>query len=150
MTHRAEQVLDAVASLVRARVEASGVKVYTHRRLTLDPEQDDLPAISIDYGEDRRAESQYVDQIDSVLEVQCTAVVVDPEEKPLRQKLLELRREIHQAVMADTRLGLEFVVTTAYGGASAPAVEADGEQLVGELQSTWLVAYSTSTTDPGN
>src|ERR1700741_718450 len=100
MTHRAEQVLDAVAELVRARVNASGnsaVKVLTHRRFTLDPEQDELPAISIDYGEDRPSESESLGSIYSTLSVECTAFVSSPLEAEIRKKLLELRAEIHRA-----------------------------------------------------
>jgi hypothetical protein len=153
--HRAAQILEAVASLVRARLDASGshsgVKVFTHRRFTLDPEQDELPAISVDYGEDRRADSSVLSAISSTLTVECTAVVVAPLEYDLRTKLLELRAEIHRAVMANHRLGLPDVVsTTFYGGASAPAIDADGEHLVGELTSTWLVLYEMSLSDPAN
>lgn len=151
MAHRAEQIIDAVAALVLARVGASGVKVFTHRRYTLDPEQDDLPAITVDYGEDRRAESSTLNKITSLLTVECTAVVVAPTESELRSNLLELRAEIHRAIMANHRLGLPDVVsTTYYGGAAAPAIDADGEQLVGELTSTWAVLYEMSLTDPAN
>jgi len=148
--HRAQQIIDAVAALVRARVEASGVKVFTHRRFTLDPDQDELPAISVDYGEDRKAETTTLGSIDSVIEIQCTAVVASSLEDELRSKLLDLRAEIHRAVMANHRLGLLFVSTTYYGGASAPAIDAEGEQLVGELTSTWLVLYEMSLSDPAN
>lgn len=154
MTHRAAEILDAVAALVLARVNASGnsgVKVFTHRRFTLDPEQDELPAISIDYGEDRPAESRSLSSIGSVLSVECTAIVMSPHEDELREKLLELRAEIHRAVMANPRLGLpDVVVSTFYGGAGAPAIEAEGEQLVGALTSTWLVRYQMSLSDPAN
>lgn len=150
MSHRAQTVLDAVAALVRARVEASGVKVFTHRRYTLDPEQDELPAISVDYGEDRKADTRTLNSIDSVLEVQCTTVVQSPHEDDLRSKLLDLRAEIHRAVMANHRLGLAFVSTTYYGGASAPLLDEEGEYLQGELTSTWLVLYEMSLSDPAN
>lgn len=144
-------MLDAVAALVRARVEASGVKVFTHRRFTLDPEQDELPAITVDYGEDRKSDMSVLGRITSLLSVECTAVVMAPLEADLRSTLLELRAEIHGAVMANQNLGLPSVVSaTFYGGASAPAVDADGEQLVGELTSTWLVLYDMSLSDPAN
>lgn len=151
MTHRAAQVVDAIAALVRARVEASGVHVYTHRRLSLDPEQDELPGISIDYGEDRRSDSNSVlGLISSVLTVECTAVVVAPLEAEVRAQLLELRAEIHRAVMANPRLGLpDFVSTTFYGGAEKPGF-AVGAQIAGELTSSWLVHYEMSLTDPAN
>lgn len=152
MSHRAEQILEAVAALVRARVEASGVKVYTHRRLSLDPEQDELPGISIDYGEDRRSDNNSVlGRITSLLTVECTAVVMEALEADVRAKLLELRAQIHRAVMADPRLGLPDVVSsTFYGGAAAPGVDEAGELIAGELTSLWLVLYDMSLSDPAN
>ena len=150
MAHRAAQVIDAIAALVLARVGPS-VKVFTHRRFTLDPEQDELPAITVDYGEDRKADSSTLGSITSLLSVECTAVVVAPLEADLRATLLELRAQIHRAVMANHRLGLpDIVSTTFYGGASAPGIDAEGEQLVGELTSTWLVLYDMSLSDPAN
>ena len=151
MAHRAQTIIEAISALVLARVGPSGVKVFTHRRFTLDPEQDELPSISIDYGEDRRSDNSVLGKITSVLSVECTAVVVSPREDELREKLLELRAEIHRAVMANANLGLpDFVSTTFYGGAGAPGIDAEGEQLVGELTSTWLVLYEMSLSDPAN
>lgn len=152
MSHRAQQIVDAVASLITARVQAEGVHVFTHRRLSLDPEQDEMPAISVDYGEDARAQSQTTLAIDSVLSVETTVVVSEPDEFGCRTRLLDLRREIHRAVMAgDRRLGLPvFVVTTSYGGANAPSLFAEGKNIVGELTSTWLVLYRMELNDPGN
>ena len=151
MAHRAEQIVDAIAALVRARVQTTGVHVYTHRRLSLDPDQDEMPAISVDYGEDSRAESQTTLMIDSVLSVECTAVVSEPDEFDCRKRLLDLRAEIHRAVMTDRQLGLPvFVVNTSYGGASAPSLFAEGKNIVGELTSTWLVHYRMELDDPGN
>lgn len=151
--HNAQQIIDAVATIVRARVEASGVHVYTHRRLSLDPEQDEMPAISVDYGEDSRAQGQTTLMIDSVLSVEITAVVSENDEVDCRTRLLALRREIHRAVMADQRLGFGaqgFVVTTSYGGASAPTIGTAGRDIAGELTSTWLVHYRSELNDPGN
>lgn len=151
MTHRAQQIIDAVATAVRTRVEPTGVHVYTHRRLSLDPEQDEMPGISVDYGEDRPAESQSFAEIRSALAVEITAVVSEADEYDCRTRLLSLRREIHRSVMADQRLGLPvFVVTTAYGGASEPTIGAAGRKIAGEITTTWLVQYETSLTDPGD
>jgi hypothetical protein len=144
-------VLDAVASAITTRLglSQSAVKVFTHRRFTLDPEQDELPAVSVDYGEDTKADTSTLGMIDSVLAVQATAVIQDTDEASLRTRLLELRAEIHRAVMSDRRLGLpDFVVSTYYAGASAPAIDPEGEQLVGELTSNWLVHYRMELTDP--
>jgi hypothetical protein len=39
------------------------------------------------------------------------------------------------------RLGLNFVYGIAYGGASVPETNSDGERCTGSLSSTWKVAY---------
>lgn len=125
------------------------MKVYTHRRLTLDPDQDELPAITVDYGEDRRADSQTLGMIDSLLAVEITAVRAASDEAVLRSGLLDLRTEIHRAVMANPRFGIpDVVVSTYYNGATAPEFNVEGEQLIGALTSTWLVHYRMELSDP--
>jgi hypothetical protein len=148
LAHRAAQIVDAIASIVQDRVRKLGVKVYAHRRLSLDPEQDELPAISIDYGEDRRGEQQ-LQMIASMLAVETTAIAIGSEEAQLRRQLLDYRAEVHLALMADPRLGLpDVVVTTSYGGAAAPIFDYTGELLAGELTATWLVIYRMNILDP--
>jgi hypothetical protein len=135
---------------VLTRVQASGAKVYTHRRISLSLEQDELSAYSVDFGEDRRIDSQYLGMIDSELAVQITALVEKATEHEARLALLEMRREQHRAVMTAPRLGLQdFVITTRYGGAEAPEIGTDGENIIAALTSTWLVHYRMEPTDPG-
>lgn len=151
MSHRAEQILTAVAAAISARMaaESSGVKVYKHRRFSLDPDQGELPGISVDYGEDRPAESRFMQVIDSVLSVEITAIVAETEERDARQSMLELRAAVHRAVMADPRFGIpQIVVTTMYAGAAAPEVDSDGERVFGALTSTWAVRYQMDLADP--
>jgi hypothetical protein len=151
VTHRAAQIIEAVASAVRTRVSASGAKVYEHRRLSLSLEQDEMSAYSVDFGEDRRLDSQFMQMIDSELAVQVTALVEKPTEAETREALLDMRREQHRAVMIAPRLGLQdFVIATRYGGAEAPEFLTDGENIIGALTSIWLVHYRMELTDPGN
>jgi hypothetical protein len=151
MSHAVEQILDAVAVAIRALVEAKGQKVYIHRRSSLGLDQDELPAHSVDYGEDERLDTQYMDVIDSELSVQTTAMTSQPTEAEVRSALLDMRREQHRAIMANPRLGIgQIVVTTRYGGAEAPEIDTDGESVFGALTSVWLVHYQTALTDPGN
>lgn len=151
MTHRADQILDRTVELVAARVTAKGHKVFKHRRLSLASEEDQLPAHSVDFGEDQRAENKFIGSINSVLTVQTTAVMQAATEPELKAALLEMRREQHRAVMADARLGLsDFVINTLYGGAAEPEILTDGESLTGILTSSWLVLYRMNTLDPGD
>lgn len=148
MTHRAQQIVDAIATLVRTRVEPSGVHVYTHRRESLSAEQDELPAISIDYGEDSPT-TGVVSEFRSVLTVEARVKVQASTPEDLHDKLFELRGDIHIAVMANMGdLGLAFVIATLYGSVSAPEISAAGSQLTAELLSTWQVHYSMDLADP--
>lgn len=142
MTHRAQQIIDAVAALVRARVEPSGVKVFTHRRLSLDPEQDELPAISVDYGDltvdDKDPEEDY---FDCTLAVMTTAVAVNAEESLLRNQLLAMTVEAQAAINAVPLLGLNFVNDTILIGWATPEVGQTDEFLAGSLTSSWQIKF---------
>lgn len=147
MTHRAEEILVSSAALLSAVVVPKGWKVFKHRRETLDQQQDELPAYSLDYGEDQPADLQPLKGVNSVLNLVITAVTVGPTEADVRAKLLEMRKQAdalmdeHMHEVGQQRLGLTFVYGIGYGGASAPAVNADGELFVGSLGSSWSIAY---------
>lgn len=149
MAHRADQIIDAIVSAIESQVGPTGVHVYSHRRLTLAEDQDELPAISVDFGEDTPA-TENVSYIDSLLSCQITGIVSAHEEQDLRSELLDLRRQVHIALMADPTLGLSFVVTAHYGGADEPVVDASGETIIGAYTSTWTVYYRMNYTDPGD
>lgn len=147
MAHRAEQIIDAGKDAVAARVGARGTHVYTHRRQTLQPTQDETPAISVDFGEDTPADFAALDGIRSSLAVQFTVKTYAPTEEEARIALLEARDEI-DIVMdaannapAGQRLGLSFVNSIRYGGATVPDVDPEGEQFVGEIACTWIADY---------
>jgi hypothetical protein len=46
-----------------------------------------------------------------------------------------------QRTVGQNRFGLYFVYGIAYGGASAPETNSDGEHCTGSLSSTWKIAY---------
>lgn len=150
MTHRADQIIAAVAAAVQTQAGGSGVKVYTHRASSLAADQDELPAYSVDYGEDRPGEILIAQVIRSQLEVLITAVVAGAVEEEVRTELLRLRREAHRAILSDATQGLAFVLDTQYGGAAPPEFQDDGDKYVGALTSAWLVHYEMQYTDPGD
>lgn len=150
MTHRANQIVEAVASALESRVGPKGHKVFTHRKLSLASEEDQLPAHSVDFGADE-PEAENTSYLDSTLTVKTTAVISAATEQDLRLALLAARREQHRAVMADPKQGLAFVITTMYGGAEEPEItEGNYEALVGTLASSWRITYRMNLTDPGD
>jgi hypothetical protein len=136
-----------VAALVLARVEASGAKVFKHYRFKLDEEQDELPAISIDYGEDSPAGGT-LNEYESVLAVECIAAASGVTGEELHEILMELRAEVHAALRADPTLGLAFVITTEYGQVDKPEVSDRGEKLCGACLARWLVTYNLDFSNP--
>jgi hypothetical protein len=147
MTHRAKQIVDAVADRVLARVQASGTKVFKHYRFRLDDEQDELPAISIDYGDDQPSGGTLT-EYESVLTVEANAIASEAYAEELHAKLMELRAEVHIALRTDPKLGLPFVLTTEYGAVDKPEVSTRGEKLVGACVARWLVTYNLDFTNP--
>jgi hypothetical protein len=150
MTHRANQIVDAMVSIIDTAASPLGIHVYPHRRFSLAGDQDELPAISVDFGEDSPQHELTGGYFDSLLTCMVTAVAEAPEEQDLKLELLDLRRKAHVALMADRKLGLEFVVNTLYAGAEAPQIEAAGETIQGALTSVWQVYYRMNISDPGN
>lgn len=151
MTHRADQIIDAIVTAISAQVYATGVKVFAHRRYSLAADQDELPAISVDFGEDNPVD---VDEtggyFDSLLSVPITSIVALPEEADVRAELLDLRRQSHIALMSDRTVGLSFVINTHYGGAEPPEIDVDGDLVVGSLTGVWIVYYRMNISDPGD
>ena len=147
--HRADQIIDAIVSAVAGQVSDTGVHVFAHRRLLLEVEQDELPAISVDFGQDERAETVIIGKLGSLLTVETTAVVARPDETEAKQELLNLRAEIHKAIMSAPRLGMPaFVVDTLYAGANPPEYDTEGDLIVGTYTSLWQVYYTMNSADP--
>jgi len=149
VTHRADQIVDAVAEIVRARVSGMGIKVFTHRRASLAADQDELPAISVDIGAEQ-AVTQNTGFIDSLLRMPITSVVVAEDEPTARAQLLDLRRQAHIGLMLDQTLGLSFVVSTTYGGVDDVETSVDGDVVVFSQTAPWLVYYRMNPQDPGD
>jgi hypothetical protein len=158
MTHRAEQVLDALAALdVAHSVGPKGVKVYKHRRESLAEDQDELPAHSFDVGELEIVE-ETEDELYWALSVSATAAVVAPTEGDARRAAIAQAREIHRAIMATpgagmpwtVKLGLAFVITVRPLGWDEPEFSSEGEMTTVALKTNWRVEFKTDVDDPGD
>lgn len=158
MAHRVAQIIDAIAALVRTRVEPSGVHVFTHRRESLSAEQDELPADSVDAGELEKLE-ETEDAIYWALSFSVTAVVKEPTEPQAATAIFAAAREIHRAIMASpgpgmpwtVKLGLSFVITVSpMGWDEPPDYDVSGSACVGRLTTNWRAEFFTAVDDPGD
>lgn len=149
MSHRAQQIVDAIAAEIALGVPNAAI--FTHRSLSVSEADQELPAVSVRYGADAPIEAlgaSNVAFLDSLLELQTIALVRANDETALLSGLLDLRRQIHVALMANRSQGLAFVIDTRYAGAGAPEVDASSEYLAGRLEVRWLVHYRMNITDP--
>lgn len=158
MTHRVEQIVDAIAALVSARVGPKGSKVYTHRRLSLALEQDELSAYSVDFGELEVIE-ETEDEIYWAVVCPVTALVELPTEPEAKTAILSADRESYRAIMASpgagmpwsVKLGLSFVITVQpRGWDEAPEYATNAEQIQAKLTSNWRIEFKTDVDDPGD
>lgn len=151
MTHRAEQIVDAVVTLLQASTTLGipAPSVYPLRTFSLAEDQGELPAVCVNFGDDNPADDyRSLEDVASALEVITTSYVLADEEPDLKRALLDLRKEIHKAIVADSTLGLSFVLSIAYGGAAKPETDSFGERLAGSQDSRWIVTYSMNPADP--
>lgn len=153
MTHRAQSILETIATLVDAAT-ASGVQVFTHRAESLD-EAKELPAVSVDYGDlellDEGSDTAYWQ-----LDCPITAKVAADTEAEARAQVLAIMADIQQGVASVTApglpirvtLGLAYVQHAQVRGWSAPEVSVDGQSVLAALTAVLRVMYSSSLTNP--
>ncbi len=142
--HRAEQILDAIVSILTA----AGIEgVAKHRELSYDPDME-LPAISVKFGADQAPSISNIPVIDSVLTVTIVAVVREDTEAEAVTALLALRSSTHVALQADQTLGLSFVSDTRYGGATEPVFDTSGEGVAARQETQWNVPYRMNVASP--
>lgn len=144
MSHPTEEIIDAVATLLRERVPlVSTDNVFPHRSYPLNP--DELPALCVKAGKDDPVrEFDGGDEgslIDSLLNVHVLAYARDKDEESLRRTLLALRGAVQNTLLSDLALGLVFVVYISYGGADESDLDSSAELLSGAISILFLVQY---------
>jgi hypothetical protein len=151
MSHRAQQIVDAIATELGANASLAAV-VFTNRILSLSEPDQELPAVSVLYGADVPADADGASNLaflDSFIQISTIAIVREIDEAAVLTKLLELRRQIHITLMAGDRTqGLAFIIDTRYAGASAPELDGQGAQIAGRLAVNWTVFYRMNINDP--
>lgn len=152
MTHRAEQIIDAVVAALQSSTTLGvpSVSVYANRSLSLAEDQGEVPAICVDAADDSPApEFDQFQKVASTLDLETTVYWTASNEDELKRLLFSVRREIHKAIVANSTLGLSFVLMIGYGGATKPVIDSTGEQIAGAYTSRWSVTYWMDPTDPG-
>jgi len=140
-----------VRLLIEQRVGPRGVKVFSHRRYSLDAEQDELPADTVDIGALSVVDGADadVDWLDCTLALPITCVRAGYLEDEVREQLLDGAADVHIAI-SDLLVGSNpnYAIDVTLEGWDAPEVDVSGERLIGRLTSNWLVRFRIRKGDP--
>ena len=144
MTTRIETLLDTLVTTLEA--DANIVSGSVHRARVEPLADNELPAYNIEIGADTPLNplgpdnTQFIDWAQQIF-IDCyaksTAVNID-------SIFLDMRRNIHRALMVDHTQGLNFVMTTIPAGADEPVLDASGEQKSMTYRTAWEFRLRTS------
>jgi hypothetical protein len=149
--HRAEQILVAAAALVAAQ-SGIGATVLTNSTLSLSPDDQELPAVCVNSGDDDPIGEQGYNNlafIDSNVQLKLTLYAQGATQQEVATELDRLRVAVHKAMLQSPRdLGLSFVMAIGYGGAGEPEYSTEGAPLAGKRECAFSVMYRMNLTDP--
>jgi hypothetical protein len=149
--HRAEQIVQAAATAIAAQ---SGIaaNVRTHDSMTANAEDQELPAVSVNQGDDSPTDDDGFGNlafIDSLSQLKLVLKAQGSTQQEIAAELARLRAVTHRAMLAAPRtLGLDFVMGIQYGGASEPEYTTEGSPLAGRMECAFAVLYRMNLTDP--
>jgi hypothetical protein len=144
--HKVQQILEAAAAVCIANTNLVAL-VEVNRIRSLAEEEQELPALTINYGPDAPDESETFESLGSAIEIVTTAYCAGDTEQEVLASLLQMRSQVHVSLMADMSLGLPFLWEIRYGGADAPLV-VQGERTLGSLTCRWNARYQMDNDDP--
>lgn len=152
MTHKAEQVIDAIVEVLQE--SAIVPNVFAHRSLSLAEDQGELPAITVNFGDDTVVDEFGNDtdegdaEIDSMLAVGIVIWLTGPTEPEVKRALMHAREQCHVALLTNPTLGHDFIVVIRYAGASAPVLDSSSETIGGQLSTAFNVHYRMNAANP--
>lgn len=151
MSHRAQQIVDAIALAIGASTALQGAKVFTNRSFSLLEASDEMPCVTVNYGTDQPLDplgASNLSFIDSLIEVPTVCFVGAEDEPSAMSALMDMRIAVHKALMADVTQGLAFVIATRYAGAVEPEMDSSTQRILASLKSSWFVHYRMNLLDP--
>lgn len=146
---RSQAIYNAIITAVTG-LTTTGNYVYPNRQYAIP--KDVAEALSVRIGSDVPAagDDAYTNNVymDRLLTV-YVRIHVKAGETSIDDQLLQIEREIWQALMADTTLGLAYVHQITPGGREEPDVDELAEKPGVQCDTVWRVHYRHSLTDPG-
>lgn len=148
MAHRADAIIGAFVTTLSG-LATTGTHVDRGRTYDLSIDDTDV-ALSIFQGADTPL-GEYgqtnVGFIDSDLQVIVRAHARSASTS-IDSLLATIRREVHVALQASSRLGLSYVQMLYWSGSEDPEESGDGSQPTATQDSTWVVRYRAPLSDP--
>ncbi len=138
--HKANQILVAIKAKLTG-LASTGANVYQSRAYAIGA----LPAINIKLGSDS-VQSIHNIQSDNELLI-VIEVFVKSDESLIDSTILQIRKEVQMALMADETLGLSFVLSTLPSAMSAPEISSE-EQTIAYATLDFKIIYRSLLTDP--
>lgn len=142
--HREEQILAQVTTLVTGLV-TTGANVDRGRQEEIPT--DKLPALRVAGGDDTIVDPWAQALVDSELDVSVFAHVHDSATN-VETKIIQIRKEVAIALLADYTLGLAFVLSIVEVGARKPLLAGDLAKPAAAREFLFKVRYRRSRTDP--
>lgn len=147
MLHKVEIILRTIFHLCSG-LPSVGDNVF--RSLVHGNDAEKLPALNIRMGTDTplTIDVSNISFNDSMLAVNCEAVCKKLGYSDIETTLNEIRAEATAAIMADRKLGLDFVYDVVEVGAEEPQFSGEGEKPLAVQRFSFNVKYRRSLIDP--
>ncbi len=147
MATRIEQLLDAIETNLGADVSVDATKVFRNR--VADLNDTELPGYNLRLGPDAPIDELGATNVafidwDQVIFIDCYERAIT---ENVDAVFLNMRRNIHRALMADVTQGLGFVMLSIPGGAEEPLIDDSGERKNMVYRTNWLFRLRTSIDD---
>lgn len=147
MATRIKTLIDQVVTSLGADVAVDATKVFSNR--VADLNDTEMPAYNIVLGSDSPlgefgpSNVAFIDW-EQVLFIDCyeRSILAD-----IDAAFLDMRRNVHRALMADHTQGLNFVITTIPAGADEPLIDDAGERKNMVYRTNWIFQLRTSIDD---
>jgi len=146
--HFAEQIMVALLAKLKAAPVAAVQPADVERDRT-EPVETAVPAIGLEMAADVVIEGsdENVAFIDSLLDIGIDIYAKNT--TGLSTELNLIRKEVHQAIMADYQQGLPtIIIDTRYLGADEPELEGALENAAAKQRLNYTIRYRHSLTDP--
>lgn len=144
MATRYETLIDTVVAKIGADVAVDSTKVFANR--VADLNDTEMPAYNVVLGPDAPLSElgatnvAYIDwQLILFVDCYVRSILADVD-----AVFLDMRRNVHRALMADHTQGLAFVMTTIPGGADEPNLDDEGDRKSIVYRLNWGFQIRTS------